>query len=153
MFILLAVELTLNFILVLPLFTPLRKAIIGVLRLMFKSSAARTFAFIVALLLVYSFGFSYYSETRLSQELERDGSSHYSVVMDATKELGVRVRVFREQRNMYLSGFSFFHGIILWRLVKLYDSFDEKNRKVESAPVAVAVQEGAVQEGAAVNAN
>eukprot|EP00339_Tiarina_fusa_P016777 CAMPEP_0117048886 /NCGR_PEP_ID=MMETSP0472-20121206/33797_1 /TAXON_ID=693140 ORGANISM="Tiarina fusus, Strain LIS" /NCGR_SAMPLE_ID=MMETSP0472 /ASSEMBLY_ACC=CAM_ASM_000603 /LENGTH=61 /DNA_ID=CAMNT_0004762165 /DNA_START=339 /DNA_END=524 /DNA_ORIENTATION=+ len=31
---------------------------------------------------------------------------------------------------MYLSGFAFFHGIVMWRIVKLYDQFDKNYAEV-----------------------
>merc|ERR1719359_2471605 len=142
LFILLCTELCLNLILVVPVFQFVRKSIIGALRFVFRNTALQTAAIIVAILLVYSFGFSYYTQTRLTEELNEHGELGTPVIIDATKELSLRVRIFREQRNMYLSGFSFFHGIVLWRLIKLYDQFDEdekaaKHDVVEKSPKPV----------------
>ena len=80
----------------------------------------------IAFLLLFAFTYTYYTQNRLNNQLIEAGEYR-----DAAKELGIRVRIFREQRNMYLSGFAFFHGIFLWRLVKLYDRYDEtiKNEK------------------------
>ena len=125
LFTLLVTELAINLVLVLHIFMFIKKGIIGILRFFFKHPALQTCAIIIAILLVYSFGFSYYTEKRLTSELNADMADNSQAIMiDATKELSLRVRVFREQRNMYISGFAFFHGIVLWRLVKLYDQFE-----------------------------
>merc|ERR1712151_1184446 len=130
LFTILVTELVLNFILVQPI-PFIRRPIIGFLRLLFKSATIQTAAIIIAILLVYSFGFSYYTQLRLTGELQHDENNPFGGVMfDAAKEHGVRVRIFREQRNMYLSGFSFFHGIVLWRLVKLFDQFKENKEAI-----------------------
>mmetsp|Transcript_12220 Transcript_12220/g.20897 ORF Transcript_12220/g.20897 Transcript_12220/m.20897 type:complete len:143 (-) Transcript_12220:40-468(-) len=123
----LVVELVLNFVLIQPLFQLVRKTIIGLLRFIFGNQVLKTAVIVIAIILVYSFGYSYYTQNRLTDELEEN----MSVVMDATRELSIRVRIFREQRNMYLSGFAFFHGIVLWRLTRLYDQFDAIQERAE----------------------
>ena len=129
----LAIELVLNSILVLPI-PFIRRPIIGFLRLLFKSATVQTASIIIAILLLYSFAMSYYTANRLTGELEHDENNPFGGVMfDAAKEHGIRSRIFREQRNMYLSGFSFFHGIVLWRLIKLFDQFKENKEAIEHA--------------------
>merc|ERR1712137_490627 len=118
----LVVELWFTFMLVMNLFMPVRRIVVAILRFSFKSQTARLVVWIIAVLLLFAFANCYYTQNRLGRQLaEQDG-----YVGDAAKEFGVRVRIFREQRNMYLSGLAFFHGIFLWRLVKLYDRADEE---------------------------
>merc|ERR1712151_868443 len=109
---------------------PVRRMVVAILRFSFKSQTARLVVWIIAGLLLFAFSYCYYTQDRLGNSLvEQD-------VHDATKEFGIRVRIFREQRNMYLSGLAFFHGIFLWRLVKLYDRADEELEDAEKGKVA-----------------
>lgn len=120
----LLVEIWFTLVLVMNFIKPVRKFFVGVLRFCFYSQTARLVVWILAFLLLFAFAYTYYTQNRLNNQLIEQGEFR-----DATKELGIRVRIFREQRNMYLSGFAFFHGIFLWRLVKLYDSVDETIKK------------------------
>ena len=125
--IILVIEVWFTLMLVMNLFMPIRRVVVAILRFSFKSQTARLVVWIIAGLLLFAFTYCYYHQQRLNNQLsEQDGFAR-----DATKELGVRVRIFREQRNMYLSGFAFFHGIFLWRLVKLYDRADEELEAAE----------------------
>lgn len=122
----LLVEIWFTLILVMNLFKPLRRFFVGILRFCFYSETARLIVWIIAFLLLFAFAYTYYTQNRLNNQLIEQGDFR-----DAAKELGIRVRIFREQRNMYLSGFAFFHGIFLWRLVRLYDIYDQSISKVK----------------------
>lgn len=117
--ILLVVEIVFALILTMNILMPVRRLVVKLLRLCFHSKTAQLVSGIVAIILLFTFAFTYYTQNQLDEKL------HEATFMDATKELSLRVRIFREQRNMYISGLAFFHGIFLWRLVKLYESVEE----------------------------
>ena len=122
--ILLLAEVFFTVILVMNILLPIRKIVVKILRFCFLSKTTRLVTAIIAIILLFTFAYTYYQQSHLSQKFTE------AEYRDADKELQLRVRVFREQRNMYLSGLTFFHGIFLWRLVQLYESVEEKQKEI-----------------------
>lgn len=84
-------------------------------------------SWVIAGLLLYVFFQSYSTQQRLDNEIHNlEHSTHHM-------EVSIRVRLHREQRNMYLCGFTLFHGLFLWRLVKFYDRVDAGTKKLVEA--------------------
>lgn|SRR3990167_1820037 len=116
---LLITELLISSYLVFNVIKPFRRLIIGALRRFFNHQTVKIASFIILALLAYAFYFSYANVQKYDYELHGGFP-----IRDATKEGQVRASLSREQRNLYLSGFTFFHFFVLWRLIKLFDAHE-----------------------------
>ena len=116
---LLLFEITCTVILVLNLFIlrPIQKLLVQTLRFLFSYKGVKIAFWVIIGLTIYSFWYSYSTEQHLEAQLHQLQSGE--VLADAQKSLQLQVRIFREQRNRYISGFFIFHALVLWRIVRL----------------------------------
>ena len=125
-FVLFTVELLITFLLVLNLYKPLRKLVTGSLRVATGSKHVRILMLVVAIILILLFIDSFRNQARLSDELKSP-----EILRDNAKELQLKLRIFREQRNLYLSGVTVFLGLVIYWILQLYEEFDADKAVLE----------------------
>lgn len=125
-FVLFTVELLITFLLVLNLYKPLRKLVTGSLRVATSSKHVRILMLVLAVILILLFIDSFRNQSRLSEELKAP-----EVLRDNAKELQLKLRIFREQRNLYLSGVTVFLGLVIYWILQLYEEFDADKAVLE----------------------
>lgn len=117
----LIIELAFTVWLLLDFLPPIRRLVIAFLRYSFGSRGAKIFLLIIAFILLVLIVTNYNEQQKLYEQIKET-----KLLADVDKELSLRIRQFRDQRNLYLCFFTLFHMGYLWRLTKLHKGWDDE---------------------------
>eukprot|EP01012_Entosiphon_sulcatum_P013051 TRINITY_DN1831_c0_g1_i1.p1 TRINITY_DN1831_c0_g1~~TRINITY_DN1831_c0_g1_i1.p1 ORF type:complete len:136 (-),score=24.98 TRINITY_DN1831_c0_g1_i1:27-413(-) len=103
---LLVVEVVFGLLLVLPLPLAVRNLLVSGVNRAYKQKFIQSALIILVLLLAAALFFAWNATNRIQLQKVQEGANHH-------RHLELNARLFREQRNMYLSGFSLYLLVLL----------------------------------------